>query len=1010
MFRIRSPQYDRLESEQVGNYLARDLAKAFGEARYSPEKNSVLYGRGSRQGRLQLDDKGRVARSVTPLGRITSFRFENDRLQTQQTSAGVVTTFGSDAAGNVSSMRHDQSSQRLEFDGNGDLLRQTFPDGTSMRYERDQQRRLLRLVDRAGTQTRWSYTEDGLLASVVDPRGHATRFEYTDWDLPTRVLHPSGTIEEFDYGANQVKRRVGGAPHSERSVDDQGRPTSIRYADGHEVEFVFNEHGKVTRAKSAAAVTECKYDDGGRVVLDKTGLHAVSCEYQEGNLSRITLPDDSSVAYEYDADDRLSAVVDWTGRRQQFAYGTSEQPVARQLPNGLIERYMLDDVDHLRTVELAATDGTKWRQSYAFDLMDRLVVREDSLYGPEHFEYDAAGQLTAVRDSNGQPLESFAYDEAGNRHFASGRFAAYDAGDRAIRDDQNVYAFDARGNRTSAQSAGATIEYVYDFRDLLVAVIHADGARTDYSYDAFSRRIEKRCGSVVTEYVWAGQQMVQEIVTDGEHRHTREFLYWPGQHRPLAMRSRGRVYYYHCDRLGTPQLLSDELGTIVWSARYEAYGSARVDTRKVEQPLRFVGQYFDDETGLHYNTARYYDPALGCYLSADPVVPACVANSYRYAAGNPVNLSDPLGLFGESWPGWARAAAGLAAGAAVVVAAIVLAPATLTVGAAIALTLGVGALAGAVGFGVTAALTPGACFWCEVGKGAVLGAIGAIPFVAAIVAAPALLAYTGTVMALGGLGGALSYGADCVLFGHPWDTKEFLATVVLSALTAGLFKALGGKIAGLRGGGAKPTTTKSATESTTTESTTAKGQEPAQLDPLRPLEADTSKGPYPAFAEARQRVADMPGTPQEKAEAMRALIDRLSKDPDLGWRADEMPTDNAEGLWLGDKNGLGMAVDPTGRVMTTNPKAVPPEGSSASPFMQGTNFKNGKFVPDFDAVDANGNKIWRETPSSAPPPEVVQTAPAPAPTPAPVPGTRPLVPPPPPVPPPSPGGSEDDLL
>jgi RHS repeat-associated protein len=113
-----------------------------------------------------------------------------------------------------------------------------------------------------------------------------------------------------------------------------------------------------------------------------------------------------------------------------------------------------------------------------------------------------------------------------------------------------------------------------------------------------------------------------------------------------------KLGFYHCDHLGTPQEITNEEGNIAWSAQYKAWGEAKEVIGKAAQsagfrnPLRFQGQYFDHETGLHYNRYRYYDPETGRFISKDPVKYAGGLNLHVYVP-NPIQWIDPLGLAGD---------------------------------------------------------------------------------------------------------------------------------------------------------------------------------------------------------------------------------------------------------------------------------------------------------------------------------------------------------------------------
>ncbi|WP_337261598.1 RHS repeat domain-containing protein [Serratia sp. MMO-24] len=102
--------------------------------------------------------------------------------------------------------------------------------------------------------------------------------------------------------------------------------------------------------------------------------------------------------------------------------------------------------------------------------------------------------------------------------------------------------------------------------------------------------------------------------------------------------------YYHHDHLDAPIQITDKSGNILWAARYHAFGKATITTSSIASNLRFPGQYHDDETGMHYNWHRYYDPDTGRYITEDPIGLLGGLNRYTYVNGNPLFWSDPWGL------------------------------------------------------------------------------------------------------------------------------------------------------------------------------------------------------------------------------------------------------------------------------------------------------------------------------------------------------------------------------
>jgi RHS repeat-associated protein len=148
-----------------------------------------------------------------------------------------------------------------------------------------------------------------------------------------------------------------------------------------------------------------------------------------------------------------------------------------------------------------------------------------------------------------------------------------------------------------------------------------------------------------TRFTWDGIRLLQEQ----RNSQTSVYLYAEG-YDPIA-RVDGcseleKIRYYHNDLNGLPGQLTETDGATVWQARYRVWGGTLEETREPyfieEQNLRFQGQYLDRETGLHYNTFRFYDPDIGRFTTPDPIGLAGGLNLYQYAP-NPVGWVDPWG-------------------------------------------------------------------------------------------------------------------------------------------------------------------------------------------------------------------------------------------------------------------------------------------------------------------------------------------------------------------------------
>jgi RHS repeat-associated protein len=165
-----------------------------------------------------------------------------------------------------------------------------------------------------------------------------------------------------------------------------------------------------------------------------------------------------------------------------------------------------------------------------------------------------------------------------------------------------------------------------------------------YTYDAFGQRVMKVgavSGTTFYQYDPSGHLLEE---TDGQGNAQVDYIYLGSLAVATLSPSAGQVYFLHDDRLGAPQLATDSGQSVAWLANYGPFGEMSAVPAGIVQNLRLPGQEFDVDTGLYHNGFRDYAPGWGRYQQSDPLGLLGGMNTYAYAAANPLNRTDPLGL------------------------------------------------------------------------------------------------------------------------------------------------------------------------------------------------------------------------------------------------------------------------------------------------------------------------------------------------------------------------------
>jgi RHS repeat-associated protein len=281
------------------------------------------------------------------------------------------------------------------------------------------------------------------------------------------------------------------------------------------------------------------------------------------------------------------------------------------------------------------------QKHFEYDPADNLIGKLDQQPAAQHrqlLHYGATGRIIASQDNL---LDG---PQPGAGLVAHNKLLTY---------QDKRYRYNAFGRMIEKRSAKRGLQrFGYDAESQLIEVRNENGSVVRMTYDPLGRRIEKTEHDTngyplgETRFTWDGLRLLQEH----RHQQTSLYLYEDEGYEPLA-RVDGtgplqKIRYYHNDLNGLPEQLTEADDHNVWQATYRVWGNTLEEVREPyyieEQNLRFQGQYLDRETGLHFNTFRFYDPDVGRFTTPDPIGLAGGINLYLYAA-NPLGWVDPLG-------------------------------------------------------------------------------------------------------------------------------------------------------------------------------------------------------------------------------------------------------------------------------------------------------------------------------------------------------------------------------
>src|SRR2546421_8452119 len=205
-------------------------------------------------------------------------------------------------------------------------------------------------------------------------------------------------------------------------------------------------------------------------------------------------------------------------------------------------------------------------------------------------------------------------------------------------------ALDSNGNTLTKVVGSNTTSYAWDFENRLTSVtLPGSGGTVSFKYDPFGRRIEKTTSSTTSIYAYDGDNLVEETNSAGAV--VARYAQTENIDEPLAMLRSSATSYYEWDGLRSVTSLSNTAGALAQTYTFDSFGKQTASSGSLVNPFQYTARELDSETNLYFYRARYYDFAVGRFLSEDPLAFNAGLNFYNYVNANPTNLVDPFGLY-----------------------------------------------------------------------------------------------------------------------------------------------------------------------------------------------------------------------------------------------------------------------------------------------------------------------------------------------------------------------------
>ena len=551
-------------------------------------------------------------------------------------------------------------SRFFSYDSVGNQTSKTDGNGNTTNYEYNANNQLDKVIDPYSNITTYGYDGEGNRTKVTDPKSNITTYSYNEYNKISKFNNPLNQETQFEYDkvGNVSKVIYENGDYVSYSYNDLNRLTNVSYNGNTKWIINYDHNGNVTSVTDANDdVKNFTYDKNNRLIQIGEGTsNSISYNYDENSaITSIDMTAGSAtheVGVKHNPLNQLISLSRDGANLANFTYDERGNISSIKHENGTYTAYTYNEANQLKSVKNYSSDGNVINSYvYSYD-SNGNTTEVQTQNGTITYQYDELNQLVEETLTNGTTI-TYEYDSIGNRtkkivddgSTTETTTYAYDEANQLITVDGEAYTYDGNGNLTD----NGNEKFTYNENNRLIEVRDSSGSTiARYKYDHQGRRVSKTTPAETINYYYDRNSNRVLYETDANNNIVAEYTY-DNQKNPVTMTKNGTTYHYHINGHGDVTAMTDANGSIVAQYEYDAWGNitSQSGTMASNNPIRYAGYRYDNETGLYYLKARYYDADIGRFLTRDSFHgienDPLSLNQYAYTKNNPVMYKDANG-------------------------------------------------------------------------------------------------------------------------------------------------------------------------------------------------------------------------------------------------------------------------------------------------------------------------------------------------------------------------------